>query len=71
MSIPRYSKKKKKKRLTKEFRFSFTFHLLLQGEASMDLFQFCLHGQPTNVGLQVGAVHHADAEHYECDVLWL
>lgn len=37
----------------------------------MDLLQFCLHGQPTNVGLQVGSVHHADAEHYECDVLRL
>lgn len=55
----------------KEFRLSFTFHLLLQGEASMDLLQFCLHGQPTNVGLQVSAVHHADAEHYECDMLRL
>lgn len=37
----------------------------------MDLLQLSLHGQPADVGLQVGAVHHADAEHYERDVLGL
>lgn len=37
----------------------------------MDLLQFRLHGQPTDVGLQVCAVHHADTEHDECDVLRL
>ena len=37
----------------------------------MDLLQLGLHGQPTDVRLQVGAVHHADAEHYEGDVLGL
>lgn len=37
----------------------------------MDLLQLGLHGQPANVGLQVGAVHHADAKHDECDMLWL
>lgn len=46
-----------------------TFHLLLQSEASVNLLELGLHGQPTDVGLQVGAVHHADAEHYERDVL--
>lgn len=37
----------------------------------MDLLQLGLHGQPADVGLQVGAVHHADAEHYQRDVLGL
>lgn len=37
----------------------------------MDLLQLGLHGQPADVGLQVSAVHHADAEHYQCDVLGL
>lgn len=37
----------------------------------MDLLQLGLHGQPADVGLQVGAVHHADAEHYQRDVLRL
>lgn len=49
---------------------AFTFHLLLQRETSMDLFQLSLHGQPANVCLQVGAIHHANAEHYEGNVLW-
>lgn len=48
-----------------------TFHLLLQGETSMYLLQFCFHGQPADVRLQVCAVHHADAEHDERDVLRL
>lgn len=55
----------------KQFQLSFTFHLLFQGETSMDLLQFCLHGQPTDISLQMSAVHHADAKHYECDVLRL
>lgn len=37
----------------------------------MDLLQLRLHGQPADVGLQVCAVHHADAEHDERDVLRL
>ena len=37
----------------------------------MDLLELSLHCKPANVGLQVGAVHHADAEHYECDMLGL
>lgn len=37
----------------------------------MDLLQLSLHGQPADVGLQVGAVHHANAEHYERDVVGL
>lgn len=37
----------------------------------MDFLQFCLHGQPADVCLQVRAVHHADAKHYEGDVLGL
>lgn len=48
-----------------------TFHLLLQGETSMYLLQFCFHGQPADVRLQVCAVHHANAEHDERDVLRL
>lgn len=48
-----------------------TFHLLLQSEAPVDLLQLGLHGQSADVGLQVGAVHHADAEHDERDVLRL
>lgn len=37
----------------------------------MDFFQLRLHGQPADVGLQMGAVHHANAEHNERDVLRL
>lgn len=37
----------------------------------MYLLQFCFHGQPADVRLQVCAVHHADAEHDERDVLRL
>lgn len=37
----------------------------------MDLLQLRLHRQPADVGLQVRAVHHADAEHDERDVLGL
>lgn len=48
-----------------------TFHLLLQCEASVDLLELRLHGEPSDVGLQVCAVHHADAEHDERDVLRL
>lgn len=48
-----------------------TFHLLLQREAPVDLLQLGLHGQASDVGLQVRAVHHADAEHDERDVLRL
>ena len=48
-----------------------TFHLLLEREAAVDLLELGLHGQPPDVGLQVRAVHHADAEHDERDVLRL
>lgn len=37
----------------------------------MDFLQLCLHGQPADVGFQVGAVHHANAEHDKRDVLRL
>ena len=37
----------------------------------MDLLELRLHGQAADVGLQVRAVHHADAEHDQSDVLWL
>lgn len=37
----------------------------------MDLLELSLHGEPSDVSLQVGAVHHADAEHYQRDVLGL
>lgn len=37
----------------------------------MDSLQFRLHGQPPDVSLQVGSVHHADSKHYESDVLGL
>lgn len=48
-----------------------TLHLLLQGEGAVDLLQLRLHGQPADVGLQMRAVHHADAEHNQRDVLRL
>lgn len=37
----------------------------------MDFLQLRLHGQPADVGFQVGPVHHANAEHDERDVLRL
>lgn len=37
----------------------------------MDFLELRLHGQPADVGFQVGAVDHANAEHDECDVLRL
>lgn len=48
-----------------------TFHLLLQCEAAMNPLQLGLHCEPTNVRLQVCAVHHADPEHDQGDMLGL
>lgn len=46
-----------------------TFHLLLQCETAMNPLQLGLHREPTDVRLQVCAVHHADPEHYQGDML--
>lgn len=48
-----------------------TFHFFFQGETAVDSLQFRLHGQPPDVSLQVGSVHHADSKHDESDVLGL
>lgn len=46
-----------------------TFHFFLKCKTAMNPLQFRFHCQPTNVCLQVCAVHHANPKHYQSNML--